>query len=692
MDFNLQSLSLDDTLVAAAAASASSVQWKLDPDFTAQIDRVGRLLVVEDITDAILEISGLLEIFSVRRTCRLGRRAVDNYNSRAFNVNRNLLRFFDDPVSFRSLQERTDTLISGSFALALLDRTIYPDSDLDLYTHPGFAPEVSEWMYVEGYRLVRRDINGKITDDTTGFSLNWRDTVIDNWQGLQPPYGSLPGFGAHSESVLYDGMSLDIHDVYTWQKSRKGHVETVDVISCKRCPLATASQIPSIFIQFGAYTSQATLVHREMDFNFQSLSLKDRDSTFNNGTSSVIETQWQLDPDFTAQKDSVGRLLVVEDITDAILAASGLLEIFSFRRTCRLGRRATDSYTARAFSVNRSLLRFFDKPESFRSLQERTSTLISGSFALAVLDRTIYPDSDLDLYTHPGYAPNVAEWLSQEGYRLVRRHVAADGGAGGSGTKSHVELDWREKVVDNWRGITQLGILEPEDDVPFLEPYEHLSEMHAVYTWHKCKDDQVRVVQVMSCKTCPLACILTFHSTVVQNVISHRASYALYPKATFVSRIGVPLEAVNDRHARALEKYKDRGWTINADFMRDRIQEFQPQQKRRVGDAYSWCLPDLPRTGTSTSQENFPDPVAANSFVLTYDKLEMKCLVLSSPILRLQYMIAEEVSQEIVQSLDWHWRRHRRRLEQLPLEEREGHMAARKAYNNSFQTGGEPEF
>ncbi|KAF7967013.1 hypothetical protein HWV62_36235 [Athelia sp. TMB] len=453
------------------------------------------------------------------------------------------------------------------------------------------------------------------------------------------------------------------------------------------CTLVTAPVLRFQYTLPGEYATLPKQVSHQLDWHWRRhrrmlerlpleerqkkwICLKDRDSMFNNGTSSVIETQWQLDPDFTAQKDSVGRLLVVEDITDAILAASGLLEIFSFRRTCRLGRRATDSYTARAFSVNRSLLRFFDKPESFRSLQERTNTLISGSFALAVLDRTIYPDSDLDLYTHPGYAPTVAEWLSQEGYRLVRRHVAADGGAGGSGTKSHVELDWREKVVDNWRGITQLGILEPEDDIPFLEPYEHLSEMHAVYTWHKCKDDQVRVVQVMSCKTCPLACILTFHSTVVQNVISHRASYALYPKATFVSRIGVPLEAVNDRHARALEKYKDRGWTINADFMRDRIQEFQPQQKRRVGDAYSWCLPDLPRTGTSTSQENFPDPVAANSFVLTYDKLEMKCLVLSSPILRLQYMIAEEVSQEIVQSLDWHWRRHRRRLEQLPLEER----------------------
>ena len=245
MDFNLQSLSLEDTTADTAAASASSIQWKLDPDFTAQIDRVGRLLVVEDITDAILEISGLLEIFSFRRTCRLGRRAVDNYNSRAFNVNRNLLRFFDDPVSFRSLQERTDTLISGSFALALLDRTIYPDSDLDLYTHPGFAPAVSEWMYAEGYRLVRRDRNGKIIDDTTGFSLNWRENVVDNWRGLQPPYGSRLETGGHSELVLYDGWSQDVHDVYTWQKLRRGHVRIVDVVSCKRCPLATVLRFHS---------------------------------------------------------------------------------------------------------------------------------------------------------------------------------------------------------------------------------------------------------------------------------------------------------------------------------------------------------------------------------------------------------------------------------------------------------------
>lgn len=247
MDLDLQSLSLEDTSASCASHSMGQVQWILDPAFAAQSDCVGRLLVVNDITDTILENSGLLEIFSFRRTCHLGRKAVDNYNYRTFDVDRSLRRFFDDPASFRSLQRQTDTIIAGSFVVALLDRRVYPNADLDLYTHPGFAPTVAEWLYNDGYRLVRHhldvdedegdDVENGVVNAISRRELDWRNTVIDNWWGFQPPFGPKP---AKTEVVDdYNALSRELYDVYKWQKEKDGQVKTVDVCSCNVCPLAT---------------------------------------------------------------------------------------------------------------------------------------------------------------------------------------------------------------------------------------------------------------------------------------------------------------------------------------------------------------------------------------------------------------------------------------------------------------------
>ncbi|KZP15441.1 hypothetical protein FIBSPDRAFT_795421 [Athelia psychrophila] len=389
-----------------------------------------------------------------------------------------------------------------------------------------------------------------------------------------------------------------------------------------------------------------------LDFNFQSLSLEDKSKAAAHADGR--ESLWRLDPDFTVQIDCVARLLVVEEITDAILESSGVLEIFSFRRTCRLGKRAVDSYNGRAFNVNRNLLRFFDDPESFRALQERTNTLISGSFALALLDRTVYPESDLDLYTHPGFARVVSEWLHGEGYQLIRRGE---------------EVDWEETVVDNWRNLTRPDQGQ-EDDAPDMEPYDSsFPEAHAVYNWNR----DGRTVQIISCTRCPFAAILGFHSTVVLNFISHRASYSLYPKATFAQRTGIPLEPVTDRQELALQKYKTRGWNIERSFTWDRTSDFQPYDcQRRAGDAYSWCLPDSSRINrAASSQDNIVDPSSAYGFKLIGIKYKMQYTVITAPILRLHYTIAGDALPAVIaQQLDLHWRRHRRTLERLPLEER----------------------
>lgn len=86
-------------------------------------------------------------------TCKEALNSVRAYFRRAFNVNRHLSRFFPDPVAFRALQARTTTLISGSCALQFLDRTFYPESDLDIYVPMARIREVVKWLIDIGYEF-----------------------------------------------------------------------------------------------------------------------------------------------------------------------------------------------------------------------------------------------------------------------------------------------------------------------------------------------------------------------------------------------------------------------------------------------------------------------------------------------------------------------------------------------------------
>jgi hypothetical protein len=92
---------------------------------------------------------GTLARFS--RTCRGSYDAVNSFNRCAFNINQHLSRFIDDPIGFRSMQAQTGTLISGSNALQFLDRTLYENSDLDLYVHDLYRYEVGAFLQEHGY-------------------------------------------------------------------------------------------------------------------------------------------------------------------------------------------------------------------------------------------------------------------------------------------------------------------------------------------------------------------------------------------------------------------------------------------------------------------------------------------------------------------------------------------------------------
>ncbi|KAI0084093.1 hypothetical protein BDY19DRAFT_898994, partial [Irpex rosettiformis] len=68
-----------------------------------------------------------------------------------YSINRQLLRFFDDPSAFRILQAQTGVIISGSFALQFFTQTIVSEDDLDIYAVTTARSEIGAWLLANSY-------------------------------------------------------------------------------------------------------------------------------------------------------------------------------------------------------------------------------------------------------------------------------------------------------------------------------------------------------------------------------------------------------------------------------------------------------------------------------------------------------------------------------------------------------------
>ena len=119
-------------------------------------------------------------IFNVGKTCRTGQSAAQDFVRREFNINKHLRRFFPDPLSFRSLQARSGAVISGSNALQFLNRSIYPESDMDLYVTVESALSVCTYLMSKqggSYTLRPR------ASELPIFETTWED-IFPNQVGL----------------------------------------------------------------------------------------------------------------------------------------------------------------------------------------------------------------------------------------------------------------------------------------------------------------------------------------------------------------------------------------------------------------------------------------------------------------------------------------------------------------------------
>jgi hypothetical protein len=149
-----------------------------------------------------------VEIYRLSITGRILYDAAQGYRRRAFQINNLLVPFFKDTgvESFRRLQQRTGTLISGSQALHFFNRTA-PDieSDMDIYVEHRYADEAARFLISpeQAYVFVPKGEQVKNVFEAIQLREN-------NWDEERAPDYLDRGIGEVYNFVRRDGMKVQM--------------------------------------------------------------------------------------------------------------------------------------------------------------------------------------------------------------------------------------------------------------------------------------------------------------------------------------------------------------------------------------------------------------------------------------------------------------------------------------------------
>lgn len=113
-----------------------------------------------EIWHKVFDLLPIRDIFRVSRTTCLMRGLTQGYWSWKLNVARVLQPFFcsiEQIHLFLQMMHRTGSIVSGSTALQLFERTYYEESDLDFYVNVENVGEVYGWLTEAGFQRVEQD-------------------------------------------------------------------------------------------------------------------------------------------------------------------------------------------------------------------------------------------------------------------------------------------------------------------------------------------------------------------------------------------------------------------------------------------------------------------------------------------------------------------------------------------------------
>ncbi|KJA24232.1 hypothetical protein HYPSUDRAFT_86192 [Hypholoma sublateritium FD-334 SS-4] len=333
---------------------------------------------------------------------------------------------------------------------------------------------------------------------------------------------------------------------------------------------------------------------------------------------------------------------------DCILDALTPADMLKYSWTCKTAHSTVQSYMRRAFSVDKLLSRYF-KPldiDQFRQLQCQTGTLISGSTALQLFDRAVYPESDLDLYVEYRFTRTIAAWLLHIGYTYAPRPESEN--------IQTIEVNAFRDYPPNRLNIPE----NPSDDIffrTFGDAFENYEGSSAVFNFEK--RSPYRKIQLITSMQPPLRTILSFHFTCVMNIITHDTAYSFFPWTTFEERCALMCKARNTKRDNAYRKYTRRGWsfvTLNDLLLQKKDDPFSSfafaaqsassmfhkpcitySSMRYVGDRWCWRIP------ISTGIEPRKGYIESNSWTMNfgnYSYPSLHCKLLVSRKLKFCYL------------------------------------------------------
>ncbi|KZT22872.1 hypothetical protein NEOLEDRAFT_1070661 [Neolentinus lepideus HHB14362 ss-1] len=297
--------------------------------------------------------------------------------------------------------------------------------------------------------------------------------------------------------------------------------------------------------------------------------------------------------------------------------------ICNLAKTCHHYRKAITAQVPELWNINKHLRRWFLDPIAFRNLQARTATLISGSSALQFLDRTVYDDSDLDIYVFSEHLREVCQWIMSQGYVYAPKHQ-----------QNH---------------SFQVAVTQDPTTVKLL--YRMRGVRNIIDLQHPVNGQKV---QVIAAEKTPIEIILHFHSTCVMNVISFEKAYSLYPTATFEQRRSLILASDGPSQEPAQQKYRERGWTLLAGISSQERWDGRRAMSttpRWIEDRFAWVIP-LDLTNVVQPQEEHllkgmsalvNDPVVMTSWklkLLDDDEIEMDCRIMDATVRSCRYTYA----------------------------------------------------
>ncbi|KAI0649612.1 hypothetical protein C8Q79DRAFT_997722 [Trametes meyenii] len=243
-------------------------------------------------------------------------------------------------------------------------------------------------------------------------------------------------------------------------------------------------------------------------------------------------------------------------------------DVLLLSRACHNTKQAVSCYIQVAYDINATLARFFTESNtsSFRTLQARMGTLISGSCALQFFDRVVYPDSDLDIYVYPQHRREVGNWI------LGTRFAFAP-------SRSQ-DLAFAHAVAHT----ENKGL------------HYAMPGVSSIFTFLRQTTGKPLKVQIIVARRSPMEVILGFHSTCVMNVIAYNKAYCLFPRATLEERRSLLTWSSQGRAKRRIEglvKYSARGFRM-LEFLEDNeVITSQPERSfplkpRWMGDSDTW--------------------------------------------------------------------------------------------------------